>query len=158
MYLQAGYMTGPTSTGSRRAHPEEEVAVAASPLGVARVVWPLAVRERCRSRAEAQLGNNKLSDALLRAVILFASLPAPHNGSRAQEIRAGSHRRHLILAVTHALMVLVSLPLDGSYMQESELYWALGISQRSVQRVIRTLLVLGVIERRDPASNFYRLA
>ncbi|MHB8241063.1 MAG: hypothetical protein ACYDHN_03640 [Solirubrobacteraceae bacterium] len=96
--------------------------------------------------------------ALLRAVILFASLPAPHNGSRAQEIRTASQERHLVLAVTRALIVLASLPLDGSYKREPELYWGLGISQWPMQKIIRTLVALGVIERGGPKSNYYRLA
>lgn len=129
-------------------------------VGVAAVLerWPVAAREKFRRTAEAHLEDKRLSRALLRAVILLTSLPAPRDGSRAQEIRAAAHGKLVASALLQAAMVLASLPLDGSYLREPELYWRLGLSQDAVRRLVKTLLVLGLIEREDPGSNCYKLA
>lgn len=55
-------------------------------------------------------------------------------------------------------MVLASLPADGGYKREPELYWSLGLSSATVRRLVKTLLVLGLVQRKDPATNYYRLA
>jgi hypothetical protein len=107
--------------------------------------------------AEKHLGDKTLSRALLQAVILLASLPALRDGSKRQQIEAAAQNPKLAQALFRGMMVLASMPVDGSSAREAELNWSLGLPSGALARLMRTLLALGLIERGEDLRGSYRL-
>ena len=116
-----------------------------------------AARAELVRTAEKHLGDNTLSQALLHAVILLASLPAPRDGAKRQHIEAAAQNPRLAVTLLRGMMVLASMPLDGSSVREAELNWRLGLSSGALARLMRTLLALGLIERGEDLRGSYRL-
>jgi hypothetical protein len=55
------------------------------------------------------------------------------------------------------LMLVASLPGDGSYLGNAQLARLLGMNVSTVHRYLQTLLAVGLVER-DPGTRRYRLA
>jgi hypothetical protein len=55
------------------------------------------------------------------------------------------------------LLLLVTLPSDGSYMGNAQLARLVGMSQSTTHRYLATLLICALVER-DPSTRHYRLA
>lgn len=73
--------------------------------------------------------------------------------ARAQPLLEDSRlSRSLMLGV----LLLAAFPSDGSYIGNSELADALGLSASTTHRYVSTLLALGLVER-DAATRKYRL-
>jgi DNA-binding IclR family transcriptional regulator len=72
-------------------------------------------------------------------------------------IASGRDDSRLSGSLLCGLLLLASLPSDGSYMSLTELARSSGRSTSTVHRYLSTLLAVGLIER-DPATRQYRLA
>jgi IclR helix-turn-helix domain len=72
-------------------------------------------------------------------------------------IASGRDDARLSGSLLCGLLLLASLPGDGSYMSLTELARRSGRSTSTVHRYLSTLLAVGLIER-DPATRRYRLA
>lgn len=114
---------------------------------------PIARTELVRA-AEAHLGDRRLSQTFLQAVMLLASLPAPCDGSKRERIEAATQNPRLATSLFRGMMVLASLPLDGSCARDAEIK-ALGLPPGALARLMRTLVALGLIDR---SRGSYRLA
>ena len=55
------------------------------------------------------------------------------------------------------LLLVASLPGDGSYLGNAQLARALGMNVSTVHRYLQTLVAVGLVER-DPGTRRYRLA
>lgn len=107
--------------------------------------------------AEEHLGDKRLSQTFLQAVILLAALPAPRDSSKRERIEAATQNPRLATSLLRGMMVLASLPLDGSCAREAEINWALGLPPGALARLMRTLVALGLIEHGDRLMGSYRL-
>jgi DNA-binding transcriptional ArsR family regulator len=66
----------------------------------------------------------------------------------------GGRLSHSLLS---GLLMLASLPADGSYVSITEFARTLDMSPSTVHRYVSTLMVVGLVER-DPRTRCYRLA
>lgn len=74
-----------------------------------------------------------------------------------EAIAAGRNDQRLSGSLLCGLLLLASLPSDGSFMSLTELARGSGRSTSTVHRYLSTLLAVGLVER-DPATRQYRLA
>jgi IclR helix-turn-helix domain len=64
--------------------------------------------------------------------------------------------RRLSKSLLSGLLLLVTLPSDGSYMANARLARLAGMSQSTTHRYLATLLICALVER-DPSTRHYRV-
>ena len=65
--------------------------------------------------------------------------------------------RRLSRSLLSGLLLVASLPGDGSYLGNAQLARRLGMNVSTVHRYLQTLVAVGLVER-DPGTRRYRLA
>ena len=65
--------------------------------------------------------------------------------------------RRMSRSLVTGLLVLATLPADGSMIRVAEIARILGLNTSTTHRYLTTLLAVGLVER-DPATRRYRLA
>lgn len=124
-------------------------------------LFALDARRRLKEIAHARLVDKTLSRPLLKALILLAATqPADHRRSGGDRVLSAdallTDGGQLALAVMRALIVLATLPPDGSYAPENLIAWTHEIPEDTLTRTVKTLAALGIIER-HPDADEYRL-
>jgi hypothetical protein len=144
-------MSGPVTEAVGRFSPRQAAAVAGGDRGGERIVIELdraqvdeAVRDSSEGGAmSVHLGGLEgLSEALSRGA---------HDGESGQ-----LDDRRLSRSLRSGLLVLSSLPADGSYVGIVEMAQVAGMHNSKVHRYITTLVAAGLAER-DPATRKSRL-
>lgn len=125
-------------------------------------LFALDARRRLKEITHARLVDKTLSRSLLKALILLAATqPADDRRSGGDRVLSAdallTDGGQLALAVMRALIVLATLPPNGSYAPENLVAWTHEIPEDTLTRTVKTLAALGIIER-HPDADEYRLA
>jgi DNA-binding IclR family transcriptional regulator len=73
------------------------------------------------------------------------------------QAKANYDNQRLSRPLLYGFVLLASIPVDGSYVRDTELAWNLGFSQYRVDRLLKTLTALKLLEC-HPETRLYRLS
>jgi DNA-binding MarR family transcriptional regulator len=117
-----------------------------NPSSTAAVIDLLPSQVECVVRAAADGGSiSMLLSGLERVRGTLATRPAQLQDPR------------LSRSLLAGLLLVASLPSDGSYLGNAQLARVLGMNVSTVHRYLQTLVAVGLVER-DPGTRRYRLA